>query len=74
MISAERIQKAGEFVEWLRLSIHEQEIPSNNRVRELNRDISLFNKKVPCWVPLLGTYDQVTISSCRSNNRIKLPS
>lgn len=33
MVAPERIRKAGEFVEWLRQSIHEQELPSNNRVR-----------------------------------------
>lgn len=33
MISPERIREAGKFVEWLRQSIHEQQLPSNNRVR-----------------------------------------
>lgn len=33
MVTSERIQKAGEFVEWLRLSIHEQLLPANNKVR-----------------------------------------
>lgn len=33
MVATERIREAGEFVEWLRQSIHEQELPSNNRVR-----------------------------------------
>ncbi|KAB0670548.1 hypothetical protein F6V30_10450 [Oryzomonas sagensis] len=33
MVTPERIREAGEFVEWLRQSIHEQQLPSNNRVR-----------------------------------------
>jgi len=33
MLSTERIRAAGEFVEWLRQSIHEQPLPANNRVR-----------------------------------------
>lgn len=33
MLAQERIQKAGEFVEWLRMSVHEQELPAGNRVR-----------------------------------------
>jgi len=33
MLSTERIRAAGEFVEWLRQSIHEQPLPANHRVR-----------------------------------------
>lgn len=33
MVTLERLQKAAEFVEWLRLSIHEQSLPANNRIR-----------------------------------------
>jgi hypothetical protein len=33
MVSPERLREAGEFVEWLRQAIHEQELPANNRVR-----------------------------------------
>jgi hypothetical protein len=33
MVTPERIREAAYFVEWLRQSIHEQQLPSNNRVR-----------------------------------------
>jgi len=33
MNSSERQQTAGEYVEWLRLALHEREIPANDRVR-----------------------------------------
>ncbi|HCM68695.1 MAG TPA: hypothetical protein DIS62_06950 [Candidatus Kerfeldbacteria bacterium] len=33
MLTPERIRKAGEFVEWLRQSVHEQALPANNRNR-----------------------------------------
>ena len=33
MISSERIQDAGEYVEWLRISIHEKPIPASYRTR-----------------------------------------
>lgn len=32
-ILVERIQDAGEFVEWLRVAVHEKIVPSNNRTR-----------------------------------------
>jgi hypothetical protein len=33
MVTPERIREAGEFVEWLRQSVHEQSLPANDRVR-----------------------------------------
>lgn len=33
MVSPERIQDAGEYVEWLRLAVHEKLLPSDNRMR-----------------------------------------
>lgn len=33
MVTPERIREAGEFVEWLRQSVHEQTLPAGNRVR-----------------------------------------
>jgi len=33
MLTPERIKEAGEFVEWLRQSLHGQELPQSNRVR-----------------------------------------
>lgn len=33
MVAPERIKEAGEFVEWLRLSVHEIQLPESTRVR-----------------------------------------
>lgn len=33
MISPERMRDAGEYVEWLRLAVHEKELPGGNRTR-----------------------------------------
>jgi hypothetical protein len=33
MVSAERIHDAAEYVEWLRITVHEKPLPANNRTR-----------------------------------------